>query len=103
MNFKFFTRPQRIQDDGPEAGCDVKVDFSEPQSLDRGPSRPRREATSDAVVGRRAKLLNGFNEHQWQAGLQLPFQATTIEPPMASHRKPSFSSETGRQTESGRL
>jgi hypothetical protein len=64
----FFTRPQRFQDFDPEAGCDVKVGFCEPQSLDRGRSHPRRDATSNAVVGRRAKPLNGFSEHHWQAG-----------------------------------
>lgn len=39
--FHFFTRLRRFQDGDPEAGCDVKDGFSEPQSLDRGPSPPR--------------------------------------------------------------
>jgi hypothetical protein len=101
--FHFFTRLKRYQDGDPEAGCDVKVGFCEPQSLDRGPSRQRREATSDAVVGRRAKLLIGFSEYHWQAGLQLPFRAVTSEPPATPKRKPSFSGETDRPTKSGGL
>lgn len=101
MIFYFFTGPKLFQDVDLEAGCDVKVGFCEPQSLDRGPARQRREATSDAVVGRRAKLLNGFGEHHWQAGLQLPFRAVTSEPSATPKRKPSFSSETDRQTMSG--
>ena len=38
------------------------------------------DATSDRVGARGAKLLNGFDEHQWQAGLQLPFRFTPNSP-----------------------
>ena len=49
----------------------------------------RHDATSESVVGRRAKLLNGFVvEHHWQAGLQLPFRAATIEPSATRQGKP---------------
>lgn len=56
---QFFTRPTRYQNVDPEAGCDVKVGLK-PQSHDRGRSRTSRDATSESVVGRRTKLLNGF-------------------------------------------
>ena len=87
----FFTRPTRVQDVGPEAGCDVKVGFNNRShnlmsGVVRGPSH---DATSESVGGRRAKLLNGFGvEHQWQAGLQLPFRATPIESPATRQCKP---------------
>ncbi len=63
VNVQFFTRPKRFQNGEPEAGCDVKVGFSEPQSHERGRSHQRCAATGESVVGRRAKLLNGFNKN----------------------------------------
>jgi hypothetical protein len=61
--FHFFTRPTRFQNGDPEAGCDVKVGFLEPQSHERGRAHTGRAAIRDSVVGRRAKLLNGFKEN----------------------------------------
>jgi hypothetical protein len=87
--FQFFTRPSRSQNDDPEAGCDVKVGFSEPQSHERGRPHPRCVATSELVVGRRAKLLKRVQgEHQWQAGLQLPFRVANIESSATRQGKP---------------
>jgi hypothetical protein len=86
--FQFFTRPSRYQNGAPEAGCDVKVGFAEPPSHERG--RPQRcAATSESIVGRSAKRLNGFVvEPRWQADLQLPFRVANTESAAIRQGKP---------------
>ena len=51
--------------------------------------RPSRitHATRDRVGSCGAKLLNGFYEHQWQAGLQLPFRFALNSPARAEPGK----------------
>jgi hypothetical protein len=65
---------------------------------------PSHAATSDSVVGRRAKLLNGFikNNH-WQAGLQLPFRVAHHPTTCDAAWQASFSSEAVQPTEIGVL
>jgi hypothetical protein len=58
--FDFFTRPTRIKNVDPEAGCDVKVGL-ESHNLMNGVVRAQGHvATSESVVRRRTKLTNGL-------------------------------------------
>jgi hypothetical protein len=60
VNLLFFTRPKRFQDVDPEAGCDMQVGLWS-HNLMSGVVRDKSHAaTSESVVGRRTKLLNGF-------------------------------------------
>jgi len=61
----------------PEAGRMIQSPVSN-LVIGAGP-RPARitHATSDRVGACEAKLLNGFCEHHWPAGLQLPFPTRT--------------------------
>ncbi len=91
VNVQFFTRPTQFCNADPEAGCDVKAGFNyRSHNLMSGVVREQsHDATSESVVGRRTELLNGFiMEHQWQAGLQLPFRVVPIEPPATHECKP---------------
>jgi hypothetical protein len=67
VNSYFFTRPKRFRNVDPEAGCDVKVGLEarlRSHNLMIGVVRDQsHDATSESVVGRRAKLLNGFVEN----------------------------------------
>lgn len=60
VNLLFFTRPNRFQDVDPEAGCDMKVGLWSHNLMSGVVRVKRHDATSESVVGRRTKLLNGF-------------------------------------------
>ena len=97
-----FTRPNRVQVVGPEAGCDGKAGFNYGATISSAGSYVNHATTPPVIRSSvtEPKLLNGFVEEQPSAGrFTTSPPGAGIEPPATPQRKQRFSSETGSSDE----